>query len=726
LEFQNGECPWYSALIPREQWSGNLTVRYPRNDISLATPALGVPAPDPETNEYWLVYAGPRDDNPLNCTPCLCRSVREESYQFYTYNPGPNCPGCGNSAPPVDPCNPPVADGYSPVHFRYIWAGQKIFTFFPKKEFMPTWILMRINGNEYICNREADRPWFNCPIPNEEFFEGASWIATDLEHGGDWNTVVERPFPTEPGEYWIRWHYGKPDIGETSEFKAYDYYPDGTNGDWSATGNWNDEACAPRPPPSPISIGYGGWFPYDETGYAYPYGGSLAYAFGDTAAVQDLLNAFVFERYEMWKERFIAYGDDACGSGTARVMTPLAGTVELGQTHGETVSEGQGYGMAMAAAIGDRELFDQLWNFVRHYLSQSAKKYCGGLMGWMWDGTDNCRPIDVPCDPDTEGCGGNRDSAFDGDIDIGIGLVYAARQWPEYTNAAVNWLLKMECEVNTAYDGQWFYATPGDTWDKDCMNYPNQPCTYESGRDGTVNLSYYGPGYFRVFGDFLQAYLDPAYYDAAARQYHRDFWYKTAETVYEMFERCYDNASIDPGLVADWGSYTGPCDSSGDNYNWARSLWRTGIDAAWFGHRTDLPETQPGSSPHYPPKSRLQAKIDNIQAFFNDFHLANPTALNANRFSSICQNLTSSGDVAGCDPAFGHNSYFVNTAMCGYVSVFDNDGATTPQIRREAIEEAVSTTVMNDRYYQESIGVYTMLFLTGNFPNPMDVNSGGP
>ena len=46
----------------------------------------------------------------------------------------------------------------------------------------------------------------------------------------------------------------------------------------------------------------------------------------------------------------------------------------------------QGYGIAISAAIGDKETFSQLWNFVRHHLSQSAKKYCGGLMGWMWDG----------------------------------------------------------------------------------------------------------------------------------------------------------------------------------------------------------------------------------------------------------------------------------------------------------------------------------------------------
>jgi hypothetical protein len=57
--------------------------------------------------------------------------------------------------------------------------------------------------------------------------------------------------------------------------------------------------------------------------------------------------------------------------------------------------------------------------------------------------------------------------------------------------------------------------------------------------------------------------------------------------------------------------------------------------------------------------------------------------------------------------------------MCSYVSVFNNGGATTLGIRQEAIEEAVSTTVENDRYFQESLGVYSILFMTGNFPNPM-------
>ena len=174
-------------------------------------------------------------------------------------------------------------------------------------------------------------------------------------------------------DYWLRWYYGKPDIPRTTppdNFKFFDYYPDGTNGDWSATGVWNDSMCAPKPPATPVTVGfpYGGWFPYKGTEYKYPYGASLAYIYPDPATVQDLLNAFTFERYLIWRDNYVTTTDTVCGAGTARIQTDPP----------KTVSEGQGYGMAISAAIGDKPTFDDLWNFVRHYLSQSSKKYSAG------------------------------------------------------------------------------------------------------------------------------------------------------------------------------------------------------------------------------------------------------------------------------------------------------------------------------------------------------------
>jgi hypothetical protein len=717
LEFQDSTCPWYTVLIPNSKWSTDaskptkITFRYANDSVGLWTPDLPLPAR--KANEYWAAYAGAPDNTAASIPKCMDWSQNPGSFFFYTANPGPGYAHCGGGETTnLDPCNPAVPETFHTVHFRYIWAGQKTFTFFPKPALMPKWIELEVSSNKVICFREQDRPWYNCPVPDAFFKPGATWRAVDKTHNPEWNTVAPRPFPETPGDYWIRWNYGKPDIPPKGSFKVFDYYPDSAMGDWSATANWNDEMCAAKPPSKPVTVGYGygGWFPYNKTRFLYPNGGSLAYAYDDVAKLQDLLNFFVFQRYEIWRDNYVVTDDISCNSdpsnATARVVTDP----------GPTVSEGQGYGMAIAAAIGDKPTFTKLWNFTRHFLSQSSKKYCGGLMGWIFKGT--CRPLDATCDPDksSDSCGGDSDSAFDGDVDIGIGLLFAARQWPaDFKQAAIDWLIKMECEVNDKYDGKWNYPAPGDTWDKNCQFYPDKPCGYAQGQVGQMNMGYNPPGYFRAFGDFLKANVA----DSAEGERHRAFWYKTAETMYELFERCYDQPDVHPGLVSDWGKYDKPCSIPGGNYDWSRALWRTGIDAAWFGDNTSLPENAPNSSSHYPGKSRMQAKIDNTQGYYNDFYKDNPPEPNANRFSTICQDLKPDGKAKNCDSAYGHNSYFVNTAMCSYVSKFNNDGKTTLDIRREAIEEAVSTTVENDRYYQESIGVYSMLFLSGNFPNPM-------
>jgi hypothetical protein len=421
---------------------------------------------------------------------------------------------------------------------------------------------------------------------------------------------------------------------------------------------------------------------------------------------QDALDAFVFERYKLWKKNWVKLDADACGAGSARVWSDAP----VG-----TVSEGQGYGVAISASIGDKELFGKLWSFVRRHLSSS--RYCG-LMGWMWRTSSDCQPIDARCDANSMSCSSGSDSAFDGDVDIGIGLVFAALQWPEYTDAATDWLVRMECEVNTKYGDGFNYPTNGDTWNKsDCTA---AKCDYAPGTASAVMNDFFPPGYFRVFGDFLAKKLG-ADAKASNGQSHHDFWYKTAETVYELVERCYDQVGVHPGLIGNGGDITSPCSDigGGQPYEWGRALWRLAIDAAWFGNDTDLPENKAGSSSHFPLKSRMQAKMDNAQGFYANFSTNNPPEPNANRFSSLCDQLTPAGTVKSCDPAYGHNSYTVNMAMCPFVSAFNNGGATTVDLRREALEESMSTTMSNDHYFEESIGVYSLLFLTGNFPNPM-------
>jgi hypothetical protein len=713
LEFQDGSCPWYYVMVPDSAWpttgtAKKITVRYPDETKSLFTNDIALPVRSANTKEYWVAYAGAPDNTIASVTCCLDWSLQTNSYFVYTANPGPGYAGCGGSVTTPDPCSPMQPSGYHTVHFRYLWAGQKTFTFFPSLALMPKWMELEVNGPgnalKVICQREQDRPWYECPVPDTAFSATTTWRAVDKLHNPEWNTVKPWPLPAQPKEYWIRWYYGKPDIPRSADppnYKVFDYYPDGTNGDWSATGNWNDSICAPKPPATPVNVGFGNgaWFPYKRTKYAYPYGGSLAYLYPEPGKVQDLMDAFVWERYQLWKQNWIRQDADACGNGTARVHC---------DSRDPTVSEHQGYGIAISAAIGDKEMVTKQWEFVRHYRSQ--KKYCF-LMGWAWKGPGSCLPADQS---------GADDSAFDGDVDIAIGLVYAAMQWPnEFTQIAVDWLKGMECEINASYGDGFNYPTNGDSWDKAMCT--NDKCEYAAKTVNRVFLDYFPPGYFRVFGDFMAAKLGN---DAKAGngQTYRDFWYKTAETVWEMVERTYDIKDIHPGLIGDQGDILTPgTNSGGGTYEWGRALWRLGIDAAWFGDNASLPENKPGSSKHYGPKSRIQAKMDLIQDYYSNFYKKNPIEPNANRFSSICDRLGPDGSVTDCDPANGHNSYTVNLAMCPYVSLFNNGGQTSDAIRREAIEESISTTVQNDHSFQESLGVYSILFLTGNYPNPMVV-----
>lgn len=84
---------------------------------------------------------------------------------------------------------------------------------------------------------------------------------------------------------------------------------------------------------------------------------------------------------------------------------------------GDTVSEGQAYGLLIAFADGDRSTFDQVWRWTaRHLLTDDD------LLAWRWT-------------PD--GGVADEQSASDADLDAARALVLAGRAWdePRYTTA---------------------------------------------------------------------------------------------------------------------------------------------------------------------------------------------------------------------------------------------------------------------------------------------------
>lgn len=120
----------------------------------------------------------------------------------------------------------------------------------------------------------------------------------------------------------------------------------------------------------------------------------LPVAIEKNAALQARLKPTLWSAY---RERFIEDG---------RVVDAFQG----GISH----SEGQGYGMLMAEAAGDRESFDQLWRWTRRVLQRSD-----GLFSWHYR---HCPSRDKRCITDSN-------NATDGDILIAWALLRAYRRW---------------------------------------------------------------------------------------------------------------------------------------------------------------------------------------------------------------------------------------------------------------------------------------------------------
>lgn len=123
---------------------------------------------------------------------------------------------------------------------------------------------------------------------------------------------------------------------------------------------------------------------------------------------QEELDSDTRNFYDLWKSRYlIGAGQEPDGQPRYRV--------EHGG--GNTVSEGQGYGMLLAVYLAGHDpdarlIFDGLWEFALDHPSMHDSR----LMDWYVNGDES---------PDTVG----DDSAFDGDSDMAFALLLAERQW---------------------------------------------------------------------------------------------------------------------------------------------------------------------------------------------------------------------------------------------------------------------------------------------------------
>jgi endo-1,4-beta-D-glucanase Y len=256
----------------------------------------------------------------------------------------------------------------------------------------------------------------------------------------------------------------------------------------------------------------------------------------DYVSHEDALKA-----YEQWKKKFVRF----CGEHEARVVKDDASV---------TVSEGIGYGLAIAAYAGDKYLFDK---FLTYYM---ARLNWRGLMNWIYE--------------DCETGDNKKNGASDADLDASIGIIVATKQWPheqKYVNYA-HALLDSLQKHNFVVCNDVLVQKPGD-------DFGGCTCT---------NPSYYSPGYYRVFAEFKKEHNDN---QAAA------FWLQAAHDSYITLQK---NTHPYTGLVYAWTNaeggdpencyyeVTGSGVYNSYQYDACRTPWRIATDYLWWG----TPEAQ--------------------------------------------------------------------------------------------------------------------------------------
>ncbi len=267
--------------------------------------------------------------------------------------------------------------------------------------------------------------------------------------------------------------------------------------------------------------------------------------------------------YEAWKRDFLVEsGALADGSKFYRVAFSKAEPLRS-----RTVSEGQGYGMIIAAVMAGHDpeaqaIFDGLWRFARRYPSAIDPR----LMGYQ-----------VPAQPDTN------HSAFDGDADIAYALLLADAQWGsrgaiDYRNEA----LTVIAGVLASTIGPRSHLPMLGDWVRVDDQIYNQY---------TPRSSDFMPGHFRTF----------------ARMTGNPTWFEVLNACQAVITSLQTNYSAYSGLLPDFIVPTSPTDKTpkpappnflenaadGDYfYNAGRDPWRLGTDALLNGDPISMTQTR--------------------------------------------------------------------------------------------------------------------------------------
>lgn len=213
-----------------------------------------------------------------------------------------------------------------------------------------------------------------------------------------------------------------------------------------------------------------------------------------------------------------------------------------------TFSEGQGYGMVIAAYMGDKALFDDLWQYAQ------ARQNEFGNMGWKTTCNSGNKYYDCGDSGNFSGCQENGQwgavSATDGDLDIALGLCIAADQWEgSYTQQAIGY-------INNLKANNFRYVSSAGRW----IQEHNDGSNNDFG-----NTSYWSPGVYRVFKDFTGD----------------NDWNAIINDTYDIL---FDSRNANTGFAGNEVYANGNTKKNWVDYNGARSPWRWVVDYLWTGN----------------------------------------------------------------------------------------------------------------------------------------------
>lgn len=360
--------------------------------------------------------------------------------------------------------------------------------------------------------------------------------------------------------------------------------------------------------------------------------------------------------YARWKSRYLASAPPDPGN------LPVWRVLLSADPNSRTVSEGQGYGMLLAALMAGHDpnaqaIFDGLWRYARRHPSAVD----AGLMDWSV-------PADEKLDPN-----GN-DSAFDGDCDMAYALLLADRQWGSggavnYAQAARDLLAAMK---RSTLGPKSYLPLLGD-W----VTEEQSDSKYT---EWTPRSSDFMPGHFRAFARFT----DDAVWTAAAAACQGDV---------QLLQK---KVSKKTGLLPDFiqrkqrgktpiparPNFLEAATDGAYSYNACRVPWRLGTDALLNGGLAS------------------RAQIAKINRW-----LEKSTGRNPNR---IHPGYRLNGSKIG--------SRYFSAAFVGPIGV----GAIATLGSSQAWVNRLYDAIRDSRsdYYEDSLALLSLIVMTGNFWDP--------